>query len=186
MAEQQMKKRDMRAFYDVKAPMTGTKIQLYGQSPEALVGKVIKLDLTRSLRGKGAELHLRTSLVDGELVAHPIAFEVFGSYIRRSMRNNVSYIEDSFVVQTKDASVIIKPFLLTRRKVSRALKNALRVAAKEYLTSLCTIRTSQDLFTDLISNKVQKEMSLKLKKLYPLALCEVRVFKLIEKPVTGN
>jgi ribosomal protein S3AE len=98
------------------------------------------------------------------------------------MRNNISYIEDSFVVQTKDGSVIVKPFLLTRRKVSRALKHALRLAAQNFITSFCTIRTTSDLFTDLVANKIQKDMNLTLKKLYPLALCEIRTFKVIEAP----
>jgi hypothetical protein len=59
MAEQQMKKKDMRTFFDVHTPLTSTKVQLYGNSPESLVGKVIRLDLTRGMRGKGAELLLR-------------------------------------------------------------------------------------------------------------------------------
>ena len=30
-----------------------------------------------------------------------------------------------------------------------------------------------------MTNKLQKELSFKLKKIYPLALCEIRIFKIV-------
>ena len=180
MAEQQMKKRDLRAFYEVKAPLTSTKIQLYGQSPEALAGKVVSLDLTRSMRGKNVALNLRTRLDNGQLVGDPLSLEVFGSYIRRMIRNGTDYVEDSFVVKCKDCELIVKPFLITRKKVSRTLQHALRTATKEHLTATFLVKPALEIFTDVMAQKTQKELSLKLKKLYPLALCEIRILKVVE------
>lgn len=171
------KKRDAKkSFFEVKAPMTSMRISLYAASPEALHGKHVLLDLTRSLRGKNLVLSLRVIHHEGALEAEPVQLELVGSYVRRMMRKGADYVEDSFVVPCKDASVVVKPFFITRNKVSRAVRRELRNKAREHLTSHITLRTLKELFSELISGKIQKELSLKLKKVYPLALCEIRFF----------
>ncbi len=182
MVEQQTKKREAKkSFFEVKAPMTSTKISLYAASAQDLHGKVVVLDLTRSLRGKNLVLRMRV-VADGEsLTAEPVTLELVGSYIRRMVRKGTDYVEDSFVVPCKDAPAIIKPFMITRNKVSRAIRRELRNRAREHLTAHVTTRTTKELFTELISNKIQKELSLKLKKVYPLALCEIRFFGLAKQ-----
>lgn len=170
-----------KVFHEIQAPFTATKIQLYAGALEELNGKVVRLDLTRNLRGKGLELKMKVKLEEGKLVAEPVALELAGSYIRRMIRKGTDYVEDSFTASCKDASVVVKPFLITRNKVSRALRNTLRVQAKAHLESYLKARSAKEVFTDITTNKAQKDLSLKLKKIYPLALCEIRVFKLVEK-----
>ncbi|MBM3198564.1 MAG: hypothetical protein FJZ58_04850 [Chlamydiae bacterium] len=167
-----------KTFHEVQAPFTATKIQLYAGTPEELDGKVVRIDLTRNLRGKGLELQMKVRNNDGQLVAEPIALELAGSYIRRMIRKGTDYVEDSFTLECKDAKAIVKPFLITRNKVSRALRNTLRLQARAHLESFFKTRTPKEAFTDITTNKAQRELSLKLKKIYPLALCEIRVFKL--------
>lgn len=176
------KKIQKRAFYEVKAPLTASKIHLYGTSPAALEGKIVTLDLTRSLRGKSLILKLRVKALGEQLEADPISLELAGSYVRRAIRKGTDYVEDSFETACKDEKVVVKPFLLTRKKVSRALRHALRNGAKEHLEAYLKIHTAKEVFTDIMTNKVQKELSLKLKKIYPLALCEIRVFSIIVPP----
>ena len=52
-----------KSFFEVEAPVTGTKIHLYGTSVEALDGRVVKIDLTKSLRGKSLELKIKIKAV---------------------------------------------------------------------------------------------------------------------------
>ena len=179
-----MAKTTQKAFYEVKAPFTATKITLYAGSPDELVGKVIRLDLTRNLRGKNLELRMRVTKDGEQLIAEPIGLELAGSYIRRMIRKGTDYVEDSFVATCKDASVVVKPFLITRNKVSRALRKALREQARTHLESTLKTRSVKEVFTDITTNKLQKELSLKLKKIYPLALCEIRFFALVEAKKT--
>jgi len=166
-----------KSFYDVSAPITSTKIQLYAPNQESLINKTIKLDLTKSLRGKGLELILRIKLEKDKLVGIPESAKLENSYIRRVMRKGVDYVEDSFKTECRDSIVTIKPFLITRRRVSRAVLKALRELTKKNLEAYVKTRTSKELFEEIISNKLQKQLSLKLKKIYPLALCEIRSFK---------
>ncbi len=177
------KKIQKRAFYEVKAPLTASKIHLYGTSPQALEGKIVTLDLTRSLRGKSLILKLKVHVVGETLEAAPVGLELAGSYVRRAIRKGTDYVEDSFTTSCKDELVVVKPFLLTRKKVSRALRNALRSAAREFLEGYLKIHSTKEAFTDIMTNKVQKELSLKLKKIYPLALCEIRFFKIVEPQI---
>ncbi len=173
------KKSAKKGFYEVEAPMTAVKISLYGSSAEEFDGKVAKLDLTKSLRGRSVELRMRVKNDNGILRGIPISANLVGSYIRRAMRRGSDYVEDSFLAECADAVITIKPFLITRMKVSRAIQKALRDAARKYIIEHVKIRSVKELFSDVIANKLQKGMSLKLKKIYPLAFCEIRTFEVL-------
>ncbi len=181
MAESGKKQEAKKSFFEVKAPMTSTKISLYAASTQELHGKTIVLDLTRSLRGKNLVLKMRITSDSTGLQAEPVTLELVGSYIRRMVRKGTDYVEDSFETSCKNAAVVIKPFMITRNKVSRAIRRELRNRAREHLIAYATTRTVKELFTELISNKIQKELSLKLKKTYPPALCEIRFFGIAKK-----
>jgi len=174
------KKITKKSFFEVKAPITSAKISLYASSPEELDGKIMTIDLTRSLRGKSFELKLRVKKDQDSLTSEPIGLELMGSYIRKMIRGGTDYVEDSFITESKDGHVVIKPFMITRKKVSRGVRNKIREIAKKYLESHVGTRTTKELFNEIITNKIQKEMSLKIKKVYPLALCEIRTFKIVE------
>ena len=167
-----------KGFYEVEAPLTAQKIHLYGSSLEEFDGRIITLDLTRSLRGRSLELKMRVNLVNGKLKATPIIAVLVGSYIRRMMRRGIDYVEDSFEIDCRDSVSKIKPFLITRNRVSRAVRNALRINAKKYIEGHVKIRTAKEIFSDIITGKLQKGMSARLKKIYPLALCEIRMFEI--------
>jgi len=175
-----------KVFYEVEAPLTATKIHLYGSSAEELEGKNITLDLTRSLRGKSLELKMKIYIEDRKLKALPMKVVLVGSYIRRVMRRGIDYVEDSFDVECRDAIAKIKPFLITRKKVSRVVRNTLRINARKYLEGYLKIRTVKEIFSEIITNKLPRGIAVKLKKIYPLALCEIRVFEVIKEKEGGR
>jgi len=102
------------------------------------------------------------------------------------MRKGTNYVEDSFLAQCKDNQMRIKPFLITRRKVSRAVRKALRNKAKEELIKYTETKTSDELFEDLMRNTIQRELSLRLKKVYPLSLCEIRMLNIENSKKRGE
>ena len=126
------------------------------------------------------ELKLRVKIVDDKLEGKPISLELAGSYIRRMIRKGTDYIEDSFETECKDKKVVVKLFLITRNKVSRAIRKALRENARKNLESYLKTRSTEEMFSEIMTNKTQKDLSLKLKKIYPLALCEIRIFRIVE------
>ncbi len=173
------KKNIKRDFYEVNAPLTATKIHLYAGAPEDLNGKVVKLDLTKSLRGKSLELKMKVRLEDGKLEAEPVSALLVSSYIRKMMRRGTDYVEDSFEAKCRDVKVRVKPFFITRKRVSRPVRNVLRETAKKFLEGYLKTRTAREIFSEIMANKLQKQLALKLKKIYPLALCEIRMFEVV-------
>lgn len=166
-----------KKFWDVDMPILKKETQLYSFTPQELKGRIIKYDLTRILRGKNAVLMLDV-VVDGEtLSSSPREMHLLPSFLKKMVRKGTSYVEDSFVAQTQDAQILIKPFLIARRKVSRAVRKALREKARAEIIDYLKKTTAEEVFKDLLKNTLQKPLSLKLKKTYPLSLCEIRVIK---------
>src|SRR3989344_4308672 len=95
------------------------------------------------------------------------------------------YLEDSFSIPSQESMVIIKPFIITRKRVSRAVRKTLRNKAKNWIEDYIAERKDQEIFSDILSNKMQKPLSLMLKKTYPLSLCEIRVLEIV-RPLQPN
>ncbi len=178
--KQKAKKTVKKGFFDVKAPITATKIQLYATDAESLDGRTVKLDMTKSLRGKGLELKLRIKYVEGELVAEPESVVLVSSYVSRAVRRGTDYAEDSFRVECRDCFARVKPLFITRRRVSKLVLKTIRSEAKEFLENHMKTRSAKEVFSEILSNKIQKQLSIKLKKIYPLAFSEIRMFEVEE------
>ena len=178
MAQAKRKKK----FFDVNMPILKKDTQLYGYDLKELEGRYIKYDLTRLLRGKGMLLKLKVKVKDDGAFAEPVESIILPFFIKRVMRKGTNYVEDSFSAECKDAIIKIKPLLITRKKVSREVRKALREKARTEIKDYIKDKDSQTLFEDIMKNKLQKSLSLTLKKIYPLSLCEIRSFK-IEKEI---
>lgn len=168
-------------FFDVDMPILNRETQLYAYELSELNGRTIQYDLTRMLRGKSVLLTMNVVVEDNKAKAYPKEFVILPYFIRRMIRKGANYVEDSFSAETKDAKVEIKPFLLTRKKVSREIRKALREKARQEIIDYVKDKTTAVLFEELIQNRLQRPLSLKLKKIYPLALCEIRIFKVEKK-----
>jgi len=176
MAQAKRKKR----MFNVILPLIKKQTQLLGYEVEDLDNRSISYDLTRMLKGKGALIRFHLTVKDDIGIVKADQFELMPYHTHRMVKKGTDYVEDSFVTKCKDTNVKIKPLLVTRRKVSRAVKKALRDKAREELASWAASRDSQELFEDILRNKIQKELSLKLKKVYPLSLCDIRMIEIVK------
>ena len=177
MAAAKRKKR----FFNVELPLIRKTTQLRAYEIKDLNNRDIKYDLTRIFKGKSMLITFKTEVKDEEVHVNPKELRLMPYYLRRMVRRGTNYVEDSFSTDSKDFQVRIKPFLVTRRKVSRAVRKALRNKAKEELTNWAKEKNSEELFGEILKNKIQKELSFKLKKIYPLSSCEIRVLKVEKK-----
>ena len=176
-------KKRKKKFFEVEIPLINKKTQLQAYELNELNGRFMEYDLTRILRGKGMLLQLIVEIKDGKAIAIPRRIKLMPFFLRRMMRKGTNYIEDSFSTTCNDAQIRIKPFLISRKKVSRAVRKALREKAKEELIEYTKDKNLEVLFDEILKNHLQRSLSLKLKKIYPLSLCEIRVFK-VEKNVS--
>jgi len=176
MAQAKRKKK----FFDVEMPLIGKATQVLAYDISELKNRFIKYDLTRLLKGKSMLLTLKTNVQGDKVSTSPKRIMLMPYFLKRAVRKGTNYVEDSFSAECKDEKIRIKPFLVTRRKVSRAVRKALREKAKEELLAYIKDKPLEQIFDDLIKNQLQKSLSLKLKKIYPLSTCEIRVLE-IEK-----
>jgi ribosomal protein S3AE len=170
-----------KKFFEVSVPLTGETTSVYAFDMDSLAGRNLKLDLTRIFRGKGVEASFNISVSEGVATARPRMMRLLPYFIRRIIRKRTSYVEDSFVVSSSDGLLRIKPFLITRKMVSRAVRNALRVATQAFLSEYCSDKPTDEIFSDVTQGKLQKVLLIKLKKVYPLALCEIRHIEVEKK-----
>lgn len=166
---------EKKKFYKIEIPALGKQIELFGNSLESFNNQTVKLDLTRMLRGKSIEVLFRISATNEKAFAVPLKLTLLGFFIRRMLRTGIDYVEDSFSAECKEGKLRIKPFLIARKKVSREVRKALRNTAREYIEGYIKDKSFEELVEEIISNRLQKSLSLKLKKVYPLALCEIRM-----------
>ncbi len=181
MATAKIKKR----FFDVEIPLIDRTTQLQAFEIEELEGRFIKYDLTRALRGKNAVLRTIVQVKDSKAIASPREIVLIPSFLKRLVRKGSNYVEDSFSTETQDSLIRIKPFLVTRRKVSRAIRRALRNKTKEEIINYSKTKNMEDIAMDILRGNLQKNLSVKLKKIYPLSACEIKDFK-VEKILKIN
>lgn len=167
-----------RKFIEVEIPLTKAKIDLVGNSIEELNNKIINLDLTRELRGKSLEASFKIKIKDGKATANPIKLRLLPYFIKRMIRKRISYVEDSFETPSQESMIRIKPFIITRKKVSRVVRKTIRNQARNWLEDYIAEKKDIELFKEILTNKLQKPLSLRLKKTYPLSLCEIRVIEI--------
>ena len=167
-----------KKFQEVYIPFIKSKIELIGENISEIEGRNIKMDLTRQLKGKSVEVIIKVINQNNKAIAIPIKLKLMPYFIRRMIRKKISYVEDSFLIPNQESMFILKPFLITRKKVSRAVRKALRNRTKNWLEDYISQLSDKELFDDILSNKLQKSLSLVLKKTYPLSLCEIRILEL--------
>ncbi len=166
---------EKRKFITIEVPLLKTSIEALG-TINSLTSKTIKLDLSRKLRGKGLNVTFQIMQLNDTLIAIPKKMELLTSYISKIIRKKLDYVEDSFKATTSDDIILdVKPLLITRKKVSRAVKNKLRITARENILEFVKANTYLDLTESLFNSELQKIILPKLKKVYPLAFCDLRV-----------
>lgn len=173
MADAKRKKR----FFEVSIPIISKETNLVAYELEELEGRTFSYDLTRILRGKNVILYLKTKIENKEAIGIPIGVELVPSYLRRIVRKGTNYVEDSIVAENKEGKVKIKPFLVTRRKVSRAIRKTLRNTAREEIISYLKGKSTTEVVEDILRGSLQKHLSIRLKKVYPLSACEIKTFQ---------
>ena len=168
-----------KKFIDVQMIALDSSMAVLG-TPETLNKKTIKLDLSRKLRGKGMEAVFKIYAKDGKLIGFPAKLVLMKSFIRRMMRKRIDYVEDSFKTDCIEGKITLKPFLITRKRVSRAVRNNLRRTTKDFLVEYSKDKSYATIAEELLSSELQRQMLPRLKKVYPLSFCDIRLFEAVE------
>ena len=158
----------------ITIPLIDSKIEVLAYDINNLNDKLIRLDMTRKMAGKSLEAVFKVKVSNNEAVAIPIKLVLFQFYLRRLIRKSTSYIEDSFLVDTQNKKLRVKIFLITRKMVPRSIRAKIRKTCQENIKEFCKTKDYEDFFSSVLSNSIQRELAGKLKKIYPLAVCEIK------------
>jgi ribosomal protein S3AE len=117
--------------------------------------------------------------VDGTTgIAELVGYQMNSSHIRRLIRKAIKRIDDSFVLKTKDnVSYAVKPLLIARHKTTQSVATTIRKRVRDLLTKSFQNMKSDEIFMHVITNKLQMDVKNDVRKVYPLAISEIRMLK---------
>jgi len=149
------------------------------------IGKPITVNLmalTNSHRKQGTNVMFKISgQHEGKLITDFTGLRIMPPVVRRMIRRGKEKIEDSFICSTLDGKKVkVKPIVVTRAKSKGSVTTAMRKAAKIFLARAIAKTAYETLVELVVDSKLQKEMYSTLSKIYPVSVCEIRWFSLIE------
>ncbi len=152
------------------------------ERPDDLIGRKLVVNLMTFMNDpKKQNISLEFKIVgvkDSSSVCDLIGYRVSKSYTKRVVRKSVDKMEDSFRVQSKDnISYLIKPFMVTRYPCQRShltrIQQVIRARVVDYFKTL----DSKQVFSQVISNSLQIELRSLARKVFPVAISEIRVLQ---------
>ena len=100
------------------------------------------------------------------------------NFIRRAVRAGKDKIDCSYLCETSDkVKVKIKLFLITSKKVTNSITSSLRKQMKEFVEKEIKANSFDKNLDSILSSNLQKNLRNFLKKIYPLSVCEVKIFE---------
>jgi ribosomal protein S3AE len=146
------------------------------------VGRTVKVNLmqiTGDVKSQSVEVKFEISGVkDNKLETRVIGYYFSPATIRRFMRRHMTRVDDAVVATTQDnIKIRIKPFLLTRSKVTKSVDNSLRITVREELINFVRKTPYETIFSMVTKYQLQKELKEKLSKIYPLKNLEIRILE---------
>jgi len=159
--------------------------------PNLLLGRHIMpnlMNLTGNPKNQNINLKFKVEKVMGSKgIAYPVSYTMISSTIKRIVRRKKDKIDDSFICQTADGiKVKLKPLIVTRNQTANSVLTEIRKLVRTYLTTMTAGSNYITLFSDVLSYRVQKVLRDNVKKLYPLAVCEIRVLEVVSGQTLAN
>lgn len=109
-----------------------------------------------------------------------VGYKMLPAAAKKLMRRQRNKIEDSFIVESKDKKIIrIKSMLITRGKTTGSVLTAIRQLQKAYLAKTISQNDAEGLIREITQKKTQHGMYQLLKRLHPMAACEIKQLELI-------
>lgn len=121
-----------------------------------------------------------TEVKEGRAMTELTGFKMPPSATRKLVRRRRDKIADSFVVRTKDEKLVrIKPLVTTRGKTTGSVLTTMRKLVRAYLAKMISETKYADLLSEIVGKKLQKGLAEQLRRLFPIAGCDIRMFEVI-------
>ena len=145
----------------------------------SLIGKTSKISLmyiTGSVKNQNIRLVFKVVEVNsGEAKTEVVTYSQVPYFLGRYVKAGSELIEDSFIVVSKDGKKLrVKPFIVTKTKVSSMISTAIRNKTRELLGKEISARQSGEFINHVIMYKLQNMLRSELKKITPIKTFEFK------------
>jgi len=190
MAKRRVKKTAVKkkTWVSIQAPESLGKQVLgesYVEDKNNVVGKTVRANCMTLLNDPKKKRYSMSFMVDSlendVAKTKPFAYQISPASLKIMIRKRRDRIDHMFSASTKDGhNVIVKPLILTRGNTTNDVCTAIRKAAEESLKKSIAGLGLEELFTQVMQLKLQRELKKELAKLYPISTSEIRVLKVKE------
>lgn len=151
-----------------------------GEKAGDLMGRVIETnlsDISRDVKRQNVKLSFKVnSIKENRAIADVTGYEIMASYLRRSVMKMKNKMNDSFECNTKDGVKLqIKPLLMTKSSSQKAKLSVIRKKTRDLITHEVSNMSYNEVIDAIVGYKLQKMLRDTIKKISPLAVCEIRV-----------
>ncbi len=180
-------KQKKKVWYEIIAPREFNSLSIgetMSFNPDSLIGRKINLNLmslTRNIKKQNMRVKFEIKQVkDGKALTELVSYNLIPAYVKRVVRTGRSKVGDSMQYSTKDGvKVKVKPLVLTKNIVTRSIVKSLRKESRKFLKEFTEKQDYDGFVSSVLSYGIQRNLRDYLKKICPIAICEIRVFEKI-------
>jgi len=151
----------------------------YAAEPQETIGRKLLVSLS-TLSGDPSKqaINIKFQITGNEgdkLSTGILGIEWLPAAVRKLVRRGREKMDESFTAITSEGKKIrIKLLMLARNKTTRGVTAQLRRLARQYVSRTCIKQSYEDVVVDIVQHKLQRGIQDALKKVYPIAISEVR------------
>jgi len=177
-----------KKWVEIVAPKIFNEISLgrtYVVQKEDTLNKFITVNLmniTRDPKKQSINVTFRINNTLGEKVKTEIVkYAMQPTAVRRFVRRQKDKVDDSFIVKSKDnIKIRVKPILVTIAPASKPVQSSLRAKARQVIANEIAKLSYEKFIEEVIQRAFQKKVKSQIKKIFPLAICEIRVAEIVK------
>ena len=173
-----------KRWYSLQAPKVFNDFmfgETLAQTPESLVGRSVRTNLSTILKGgKRQSMEAKFKVVEvkgSNCMTELVSLEILPPNVKRIVKRAKKRVDDSFIVETKDSvKVRLKPMLLVKDNVQHGILTALRARCQEYFENVAKENNFNEFTNKVVLGELYKDLKTELKKIYPVSAVEMRAF----------
>ena len=177
-----------KKWFSIQAPELFSKASL-GEShlteSALLEGKYLTANLSTisgNMRKQNINIQFKVvKVVEGVGQTKVVGYSMLNAALKRLIRRGRDKITDSFLVKTKNKEIVrVKPLIITKSCGTKSIQTAIRLEARRVIREHSFSVTTEELFNDIVTAKLQKLIKENAQTFYPLRSVEIRMAKLEE------
>jgi small subunit ribosomal protein S3Ae len=154
--------------------------------PDMVKGRTVEVNLmmlTGNMKLQNINVTFEVTNVQGANAYTEVKkFEIQPASIKRRVRRRKDKLDDSFICVTRDNKMIrLKPLIITNSKSSSSIKAKLRRVTMLNLQRSIRTVDYDTLVTDIVNNKLQKDMRNTLHKTFPVKIFDIRMLETVKE-----